>query len=229
MGTPVMTAGMRPHEWIREIAAGAVAAAFFLYAHYALTFPHWQIPGVAPALAVAVALGAYAGIRLLWPDRPGRIERWLGLEVPLRPELPDDDPETLRNALQFTVDAARGRVNEPVRAAIDRVVTAVEAVLAVWDEADTGPELAYTLRATVTQYLPDTLERYLKLPQDFRTQRAVRDGRTPQDLVVAQLGTLADELESIAEDVHLGNAQELAAHGRFLDERFSRQDPLRED
>lgn len=217
---------LQPFEIVREISAGLVGAGALLTAHYGLAFPHWQLPGVATALETAVAVTAYTGVRLAWSDRPGLIERWLGLHVPLRLEVPDNDPESLRAALHFTVDAARPRLTDPVRAELDRIVAAVEAVLAVWNDSDVGREAAYTLRATVQDYLPDTLERYLKLPRQYRVNRQVRDDRTPRDIVIEQLGILTEELHAIADDVNAGNAADLAAHGRFLNERFSRQDIL---
>ena len=222
-----MGAVLSRREWLRELSAGSLAAAAFLLSHYFLRFPHWQLPALDLALEVVVSIVVYVGVRLAWPTRPGLIERWLGLDDPLRPWLADDDPETLRNALQTSVGAVREQVTAPVQKELDRIVAGVDAVLAVWDQAGAGAELNYTLRATITRYVPDTLERYLKLPRRFAIEREVRDGATPRDLVVEQLRTLAEELESIAEEVHLGNAQDLAAHGRFLEERFNRQDPLR--
>ena len=220
---------LQPFECVREISAGLVGAGAFLVAHYALSFPHWQLPGTALALEVALALTAYMGVRLAWSQRPGLVERWLGLHVPLRLEVPDNNPESLRAALHFTVDAAHPRVSEPVQTELDRIVEAVEAVLGVWNDSDVGREAAYTLRATVQNYLPDTLERYLKLPRHYRVNRRVRDDRTPRDIVVEQLGILAHELHAIADEVNAGNAADLAAHGRFLNERFSRQDILKNE
>ena len=222
-----VAAGLSPRDWLRELVAGLLAATAFLFCHYSLSFPHWQMPAIDQALEGVVAVASYAGVRLAWPTRPGLIERWLGLDDPLRPSLVDDDPETLRNALQLSVGAVRGQLTAPVQGELDRIVTAVDAVLAVRDQAGAGAELDYTLRATITRYVPDTLERYLRLPRRFAIEREIRDGATPRDLVVEQLRTLAEELESIAEEVHLGNAQDLAAHGRFLEARFNRQDPLR--
>lgn len=222
-----MEAVLSRRAWLRELCAGSLAAAAFLLSHYSLSFPHWQLPAVGLALETVVSLAVYVGIRLAWPRQPGLLERWLGLEDPLRPWVADDQPDTLRDALQLSVSAVREQVSAPVQEELDRIVAAVDAVLAVWDQAGAGAELDYTLRATITRYVPDTLERYLRLPRRFAIEREVRDGATPRDLVVEQLRTLAEELESIAEEVHLGNAQDLAAHGRFLEERFNRQDPLR--
>ncbi len=220
-------AGLQPYEVVREAAAGVLGGAAFLACHYGLDFPHWQLPGVAEALAAAVAFTVYAGVHLAWVDRPGRIERWLGLHVPLRPTLPDNDPDSLRAALTFTVDAVRPRLTQPVQDALDRVVAAVEAVLAVWRDSEIGREAAYTLRASIQDYLPDTLERYSRLPRQYAVERVVRDGKTSRDIVIEQLDVLADELNAIADDINAGNAADLAAHGRFLDERFARQDPLK--
>lgn len=218
---------LQPYEIVRETTAGLVGAVGFLACHYALAFPHWQWTGVDVALETAVAVTAYTGVRLAWSDRPGLVERWLGLHVPIRLAIPDNDPDSLREALQFTVDATRPRLTEPVQQEIDRVVEAVEAVLAVWNDNDVGREAAYTLRATIQDYLPDTLERYMKLPRRYALQRMVRGERTARDIVVEQLRIMSDELMAIADDVNAGNAADLAAHGRFLDERFSRQDPLK--
>lgn len=220
-------ARLQPFEVVREIAAGSAGAGVLVFSHYALTLPHWGLPHVDLGLALGVALLVYAGVHLAWATRPGPIERWLGLELPLRPKLADDDPESLREALRATVESARPRVTEPLQRQLDRIVDAVDAVLAVGGESAAGREAAYTLRATVTEYLPDTLERYLRLPRRFATGKPIRDGKTARDLASEQLGVLAEELESIAEEVHRGNAADLAAHGRFLDERFSRQDPLK--
>jgi len=213
---------MQPFEIAREAAAGTAAATAFLVCHYALTFPHWQLPGVAPALETAVALTVYTGVQLAWADRPGLLERWLGFQIPLRQPVANNDPESLRASLQFTVDAARPNVTEPVQEEIDRVVAAIEAVLASWDDADIGREAAYTVRATIEDYLPDTLERYLKLPRHFATTRQTRGEKTPRDLVIEQLHILSDEIYKIADEINAENAADLAAHSRFLEERFSR-------
>lgn len=217
----------RPFEVVREVVAGMAGGTAFLISHWALAFPHWQLPAVDVALEFAVALGIYAGVRLAWTDRPGRLERWLGLDIPLRLELGDQDAESLRQALHFTADAARPRLTEPVREALARVVAAVESVLAVWDRCPLGGDAAHTVRASVTDYLPDMLERYLSLPRRYAIERRVRGSQTPRDLLLDQLGVLAEELEAIADDIHAGNASDLAAHGRFLQQRFGRNDPLR--
>lgn len=221
-------ASLQPYEIVREASAGIVGAGAFLAFHYALAFPHWQIPGVDVVLEAGLAAMSYAGVRTAWAERPGLIERWLGLHVPLRLEIPDNDPETLRTALEYTVNAARPRLTAPAQASLDRVVEAVEAVLVVWGDNEVGREAAYTLRATIRDYLPDTLERYLKMPRQYAVNREVRDGKTSRDIVIEQLDILAAELNAIADDVNAGNAADLAAHGRFLDERFARQDILKQ-
>jgi hypothetical protein len=84
---------------------------------------------------------------------------------------------------------------------------------------DVPPELVFTLRETVTRYLPDTISAFLAVPSSQRELPSV-DGRTPVDLFLEQLSVLdrsaRKTLETLSEHARSG----MAANARFLAERF---------
>lgn len=217
---------MQPFETVREWVAGLIGALAVLGAQYGLSMPHWGIPGLDLALAGALGIMLYCGVRLSWATRPGWVERVLGVEVDLR--LPDagDDPADLRAALRHTVDTAHGRVTDAMRAPLNRIDHAVQAVLDGDLASMAGRQAQFTIAATVNQYLPDTLDRYLQLPGDVAHSPVGEDGRTAHDMVMEQLDVLAVETEAILADMHAGKVRELSAHGRFLEDRFNRADDL---
>ncbi|SEP04543.1 hypothetical protein [Aquisalimonas asiatica] len=217
---------MQPFETARELVAGLVGAAAVLIAHFGLTLPHWGIAGVDLALAGGAGVALYVGVRLAWSTRPGWLERMLGVDVGLRLPGRSDDPADLQAALRHTVDTAHGRVSEPMQMLLDRIDQAIQSVLDSDLASMAGRQAQFTVAATVNQYLPDTLDRYLQLPEDVAVSPVDQGGQTPHDMVVEQLDVLAGEMEAILADMHAGKVRELSAHGRFLEDRFSRADDL---
>jgi hypothetical protein len=84
-----------------------------------------------------------------------------------------------------------------------------------------SPEL-FVLERTATDYLPTALEAYLNLPKAYATLHAVQDGKTPKEILLAQLTLLESKMNEVADDVHRNDSDRLLANGRFLQERFGR-------
>ncbi|MDK2126788.1 hypothetical protein [Parachitinimonas caeni] len=79
---------------------------------------------------------------------------------------------------------------------------------------------AHTISQTVLSYLPDAINRYLKLPPAFAALHVVTDGKTPTKLLIEQLGVLDQTLGEIETNLYSGDAVALAANGRFLSDKF---------
>jgi hypothetical protein len=80
------------------------------------------------------------------------------------------------------------------------------------------------VRATLTDYLPTTLDTFLALPKDFAHSHRNRSGRTPATELVEQLHLLHAGVVEYAQSIYAGDAQELSNQGRFLQTKFGRTD-----
>ena len=79
----------------------------------------------------------------------------------------------------------------------------------------------YAVRATLSDYLPRTLDTFLGVPPASR-EKPMASGKTPLQELKEQLTLLDSKLDEIAEDLQRQNLDRLLANGRFLEERFGR-------
>jgi hypothetical protein len=92
------------------------------------------------------------------------------------------------------------------------------------DSLGEGSHEVFGLVKTATDYLPTALQTYLDLPRHFADRRVVVDGKTPLVLLIEQLDLLITKMDEIAEAVNRADSDKLIAHGRFLDEKFGKDD-----
>ena len=62
------------------------------------------------------------------------------------------------------------------------------------------------------------------MPPELRAQASVRLGKSPDAVVAEQLDLLSSTLDRVSADTISGDADALAANGRFLKEKFGRPD-----
>jgi hypothetical protein len=74
--------------------------------------------------------------------------------------------------------------------------------------------------ATATDYLPEAVGGYLRLPRDWANSRPVDGGRTSLMVLIDQLDLLARTMDQVLDAVNRSDAAALVAHGRFLAEKF---------
>lgn len=84
----------------------------------------------------------------------------------------------------------------------------------------------HSLEKTVRDYLPTTLENYLRLPPMFARAHSLDGGRTAQALLLEQLGLLNQAMGDMLADTLAQDARRLAENGRFLEQKFQPQDFL---
>jgi hypothetical protein len=108
----------------------------------------------------------------------------------------------------------------------DEAAQRVSRIEALLDEAERAlaqsgvtDEATYSLRETRARYLPDTLRAYFDIPPSLRGERDAT-GRTPNELLVAQLDHLERATAQRLREVAARSTEGIAANGAFLAERF---------
>ena len=83
-----------------------------------------------------------------------------------------------------------------------------------------GP--GFLLRQIETDYAPEAVRAYLKLPPSLAGVTPLQDGKTGRDLLTEQLDLLLSAVGDIMKDAVQAGSQHLLAHQRFLKDRFAR-------
>lgn len=117
----------------------------------------------------------------------------------------------------MVADAA---VPAPVASRVSRVTRIVREAIPRLDRLGSGSLEAYSVMATATDYLPEAVGGYLRLPRDWANSRPVDKGRTSLMVLIDQLDLLARTMDQVLDAVNRSDAAALVAHGRFLAEKF---------
>lgn len=135
----------------------------------------------------------------------------------LRNELTADE---IRDALEDLVRAIRRHVSADVLTRVESIKNSIISMLPYIVDLSSSDFNIYTIRRTALEYLPETLENYLKLPRAFVALHPVKDGKTAEQLLLEQLDLLDRQMIEIADDFYRQDTQALIAHGRFLESKF---------
>lgn len=117
----------------------------------------------------------------------------------------------------MVADAA---VPAPVASRVARVTRVVRDAIPRLDRMGAGSPQAYSVMATATDYLPEAIGGYLRLPRDWANSRPVDNGRSSLMVLIDQLDLLARTMDQVLDAVNRSDAAALVAHGRFLAEKF---------
>lgn len=156
------------------------------------------------------------GLRSLWRGRRERDDE--RLVVPPAPTEQD-----VRAALN-RVNAMLSQGNAPpvVRARMVRVMSTINQTLPRLSQLGLGSQEGYSVVAMATDYLPEALQAYLRLPRDWADTRPIDGPKTALMVLVEQLELLAATADEILDAANRADAQALVAHGRFLEAKFGR-------
>lgn len=83
---------------------------------------------------------------------------------------------------------------------------------------------AHGVEKTVTDYLPATLENYLRLPPMFARMHKLAGGKTADEQLQEQLDLLLAQMRSMLQGALADDARALAENGAFLRDRFTPYD-----
>jgi hypothetical protein len=115
---------------------------------------------------------------------------------------------------------AGGTVPAPVVSRVRRVDRVVRDTIPRLARLGAGSPQAYSVMATATDYLPEAVDGYLRLPRQFADSRPVDGGKSSLLVLVDQLDLLAATMDKVFDAVCRDDAAALVAHGRFLAEKF---------
>ena len=137
---------------------------------------------------------------------------------------PTDRPPTadaLREALEETERLVTGgAVPSPVTARVQRVTATVRDTIPRLEAFGAGSDRAYSVMATATDYLPEAVGGYLRLPRRFADTRPVDGPKTALMVLVDQLDLLGATMDAVFDAVCRDDANALVAHGRVLTAKF---------
>jgi hypothetical protein len=140
-------------------------------------------------------------------------------ERPVLPKVPtSDDLLAALDAVESMV--ARGVVPAPVASRVSRVSRTVRDTIPRLSNLGAGSQQAYNVMATATDYLPEAIDGYLRLPRQWADSRPVDRGKTSLMILIDQLDLLAATMDKVFDAVCRADAAALVAHGRFLAEKF---------
>jgi hypothetical protein len=128
----------------------------------------------------------------------------------------DDLLEALVRVEQLVAD---GAVPAVVASRVGRVVRTVRDTIPRLGNLG-GSAQAYSVMATATDYLPEAIGGYLRLPRQWADSRPVDRGKTSLMILIDQLDLLGATMDKVFDAVNRADAAALIAHGRFLQEKF---------
>lgn len=140
-----------------------------------------------------------------------------GPKVPTR----EDIEQALRQAEMLVLS---GGVPTPVLARVLRITTMVRGILPRLSNLGLESKDGYTVVATATNYLPESVSAYLNLPRDWADTRPVANGKSSLLMLIDQLDLLALTTQRMADAVNRLDATNLVAQGAFLEAKFGGQD-----
>ncbi len=134
----------------------------------------------------------------------------------------EDDPTTpFRLKLESLQSRVAGRLDAEATAKIDSIknslLAALSRLLQTADESD--PNL-YNVRQIALEYLPNTVDKYLALPQGLANNELLSQGKTAQAAFHEQLNLLDGTLNRMVTSLYQEDAQGLLINGHFLRDKF---------
>lgn len=129
-------------------------------------------------------------------------------------------PDLLAAVDRVETLVAGAAVPAAVASRVARVTDVVRQTVPRLDRLGAGSAQAFSVMATATDYLPEAVGGYLRLPRDWANSRPVDNGRTSLMVLVDQLDLLARTMDQVFDAVNRSDAAALVAHGRFLAEKF---------
>jgi len=140
-------------------------------------------------------------------------------ERPVLPRAPTAD-DLLAAVDRVDAMVALGAVPAPVASRVSRVSRTVRDTIPRLSNLGAGSPQAYNVMATATDYLPEAIGGYLRLPRQWADNRPVDRGKTSLMILIDQLDLLAATMDKVFDAVCRADAAALVAHGRFLAEKF---------
>jgi hypothetical protein len=161
------------------------------------------------------------GVKQWWAKIVGRPETpsWEQSSAEPAPSVPTE-ADILLALDRAEAMAAGGVVPAPVQSRVKRVAHTVRQTMPRLRNLGLGSPQAYSVMATATDYLPEAIGGYTRLPRQWADSRPIEGGKTSLMLLIDQLDLLSATMDRIFDAVVRVDADALIAHGRFLQDKF---------
>ena len=130
------------------------------------------------------------------------------------------DADILASLARVEAMLADGTAPSVVRSRVARIDRTIRDTLPKLPQLGWGSADAYAVVATATDYLPEAVGGYLRLPRDWANSRPIEGGKTALMVLVDQLELLASTMGKMLDAANRADAEALIAHGRFLEAKF---------
>jgi hypothetical protein len=158
-----------------------------------------------------IAIGAYAVPALAIP---GQRETGVSLSRQM------SDAEVVDN-LKHLADRCQKLLPPDTATDVVEICGMLETAIPAISGKNYPDQLAHDVRTTATEYLPQTIDAYLRMPPAYRNIKKVQDGKTATQVFGEQVTLLKSHLQAVVNDLATNDANALLANGRFLREKFA--------
>src|SRR5205807_5253473 len=119
------------------------------------------------------------------------------------------DPNDVKLALDTQVRLITGKVPPEVMAKVLKIRQIIFGILPRSGNLPPGSPELFVIESTASDYLPTSLEAYLRLPRAYATLHAVQDGKTAKAILLDQLTLLESKMNEVADDLHRNDSDRL--------------------
>ncbi|GAA3807018.1 hypothetical protein [Nocardioides panacisoli] len=155
------------------------------------------------------------GLKSWWRSR-GEKEQEQQYVAPPAPT----DKDVLAALNRVNAMLREGNAPPVVTSRVVRIARSIAQTLPRLDELGLGSQEGYSVVATATDYLPEAVGGYLRLPRDWADTRPIDGRKTALMVLIEQLELLGVTMDKILDAANRSDAQALIAHGKFLDAKF---------
>jgi phage shock protein PspC (stress-responsive transcriptional regulator) len=134
----------------------------------------------------------------------------------------EDDPTTpYRLKLESLQNRVASRLDAEATAKIENIKNSLLAALGrLMQTVDESDANLYNVRQIALEYLPNTVDKYLALPQGLADHEPLSQGKTAQAVFHEQLNVLDGALTRMVTSLYQEDAQGLFVNGHFLRDKF---------
>lgn len=151
------------------------------------------------------------------------LRSWFGRRreepTPAVPAAPTEQ-DILASLNRVNAMLVEGNAPPVVTSRVRRIARTINDTLPRLRHLGAGSADSYSVVATATDYLPEAVGGYLRLPRDWADTRPVDGYKTSLMVLVDQLELLAATMDKILDAANRADAQALVAHGMFLQAKF---------
>jgi hypothetical protein len=115
---------------------------------------------------------------------------------------------------------AEGNAPPVVTSRVRRIARTINDTLPRLRNLGLGSMESYSVVATATDYLPEAVGGYLRLPREWADTRPIDGYKTSLMVLIDQLELLGSTMDKIFDAANRADAQALLAHGMFLESKF---------